>query len=246
VKVEVSRLYTELEGESLRGAVAVVIDVLRASTTVVKALARGAMAVVPVAEIAEALDERRRLAERGVRALLAGERGGVRPEGFDLGNSPVEMSRADVAGSTVVLTTTNGTRALRRCAEASRVLVGCFANGPALAGFLGQVREERAVLVCSGQDGRVADEDVLFAGYLSRELRRSGAKLDASAREAQKAYASAEQGLERALGATPHGRTLLELGFAADIAAAAVIGSEMIIPEMIGNGIIAAGKGRAC
>jgi 2-phosphosulfolactate phosphatase len=246
VKVEVSSLYTEVRSASLRGAVAVVIDVLRASTTIVKALARGARAVVPVAEIAEALDERRRLVERGWRVVLAGERGGVRPEGFDLGNSPAEFSRAGVAGSTVVLTTTNGTRALRHCREATRVLVGCFANGPALAGFLGRMREERAVLVCSGQDGRVAEEDVLFAGYLSRELERSGARPDASAEEAQKAYASAEQGLERALGATPHGRTLLELGFAADIAAAAVIGSEEIVAEMIGNGIIAAGRRESC
>ena len=88
------------------GGIAVVIDVLRASTTMITAVANGAARVIPVADVAEA---RRIAAEAGPTALLGGERGGVRIAGFDLGNSPLEYRRAGVAGRTLVITTTNGT-----------------------------------------------------------------------------------------------------------------------------------------
>src|SRR5262245_59827476 len=106
---------------SLAGSVAVVIDVLRASTTIVHALAAGCSCVRPCLEVEEA----RALADsmRAGKVILAGERGGTAPEGFDMGNSPKRFTPRQCRGVTLVLTTTNGTRALLRCAGAARALV---------------------------------------------------------------------------------------------------------------------------
>src|SRR5262245_39532454 len=122
-QIDVFLLPALVEPAALAGKTAVVIDVLRATTTIVQALATGAKEIVPLQEV----DEARRLAEKlGEGAILGGERGGVLIPGFDLGNSPAEYTAAKVAGKTVVFTTTNGTRALQRCKMAERVLIGAF------------------------------------------------------------------------------------------------------------------------
>src|SRR5947209_4689500 len=137
----------------LRGGVAVVIDVLRATTTMVHALAAGCVCVRPCAEIEEA----RALAGqmRAGRVLLGGERGGQPLPGFDLGNSPREYTAKVCKGNTIVLTTTNGTRALLRAAEAERVLVAAFVNYSAVCEQLRQ--DARPVhVVCAGTEGEVS------------------------------------------------------------------------------------------
>ncbi|PYJ04242.1 MAG: 2-phosphosulfolactate phosphatase, partial [Verrucomicrobia bacterium] len=131
--------FAGLHQRDLSETVCVVFDVLRASSTMVTALVNGAAGIIPVGEIAEALAIRRWEPE----AVLAGERDGLRiqPErsggvAFDLGNSPREFTRDKVGGKTIVMTTTNGTRALRACAQARRVLVGSFLNLGATADLL--------------------------------------------------------------------------------------------------------------
>src|SRR5262245_46344429 len=114
-----------IEPGRLAGGVAVAVDVLRATTTIVHALAAGCPAVWPCAEVEEA---KVRAAGIGRRALLAGERGGVAISGFDLGNSPGDFKSSACKGRDLVLTTTNGTKALLRAAEAERVMVGAFVN----------------------------------------------------------------------------------------------------------------------
>src|SRR5205807_6516908 len=130
---------------ALAGGLAVVIDVLRATTTIVHALAAGCTDVRPCAEVEEA----RALADgmRAGRVLLGGERGGAPLPGFDLGNSPREYTPRACKGNTLVLTTTNGTRALLRAAEAERVLLAAFVNYSAVCEQLRQ--ETRPVhIVC--------------------------------------------------------------------------------------------------
>lgn len=153
----------------LRQTVCVVFDVLRATSTMVTALANGAAAIAPAAEIAEALEIR----QRQPAVLLAGERDGVRIEGhltggisFDLGNSPREFTAARVGGRTVAMTTTNGTRALRACAPAAAVLLGSFLNLRATAAFIERQHPPHLLLVCSGTLEQAAYEDVLGAGAL--------------------------------------------------------------------------------
>src|SRR5438105_4631211 len=135
---------------SLPGGVAVVVDVLRATTTMIYALAAGCVCVRPCAEVEEA----RGLADqmRAGRVLLGGERGGVPLPGFDLGNSPREFKPKLCRGSTLVLTTTNGTRALLKAAEADRVLVAGFVNYSAVCE---QVRQDSRPIhiVCAGTEG---------------------------------------------------------------------------------------------
>jgi 2-phosphosulfolactate phosphatase len=159
--------FRALDERDLKHTACVVIDVLRATSTFVTALANGAEAVIPVIEIAEALELRRR--QPGV--LLSGEREGLRIGGvltrgveFDLGNSPREFTPGKVVGKTIVSTTTNGTRALRACARAACVLVGSFLNLAETADAIAKLEEEHLLLVCAGTGEGAALEDVLAAG----------------------------------------------------------------------------------
>ena len=124
MRVDVAHTPAALPAAALTGAVALVIDVLRASTTMVTALAHGCQALLPVAEVEEA----RRRARDLPGSLLAGERGGDPPAGFDLGNSPLEFTAERVAGRTIVFTTSNGTRALLAARPAAAIAVASFVN----------------------------------------------------------------------------------------------------------------------
>ena len=156
--------------EAMVGGTAVVIDVLRASTTIVRAMEAGAADVIPCVEVEEA----RRIAGRlpAELTVLGGERGGLPIDGFDLGNSPTEYTPLRVGGRTVVFTTTNGTRAIDRCRRADRVLVGAFVNATAV--FEELVSAERIHLVCAGTRGQSSLEDLLLAGMLVARLQREG------------------------------------------------------------------------
>src|SRR5579863_786881 len=163
------------EPDELRGGAAVVIDVLRATSTIVHALAAGATSVVPCGEIEEA---RRIAAQCPVGTyLLGGERGGRKIKGFDLGNSPSEYVRTVVSGKKVIFTTTNGTQALIRAKEARRVLVGAMSNLGAVVEHL--ANESGPVhLVCSGTERRVTLEDVLCAGAIAHWLELADERAD--------------------------------------------------------------------
>lgn len=155
------------EPSVLAGGVAVVIDILRASTTMTSALAHGARAVRPCLQVEEALAERDHYPDGTV--LLGGERGGLLIPGFDLGNSPNDYTPDRVAHKTVLFTTTNGTKALHRCTAAAEILIGCFLNLSAVADWLAD--ETRPIhLVCAGTNGQVTLEDCLFAGALATRL----------------------------------------------------------------------------
>lgn len=146
----------------LAGATVVVIDVLRATTTIAHALAAGAREVYVCLEVQEA-----RLVGEGMfdgQALRGGERGGLKIPGFDLGNSPAEYTPESVGGRTLVFTTTNGTRAMLRCRQAKHVLLGAFVNRAAVLNAL--ATEDSIDLVCAGTRGKVTREDTLFAGSL--------------------------------------------------------------------------------
>jgi len=161
--------FAALNRRNLDDTVAVVFDVLRATSTIVTALANGAEAVIPVAEIPEALA----LREKQPGVLLAGERDGLRIRaeltggvGFDLGNSPREFTRERVAGKTIVASTTNGTRAFRACAHANQVLAASFLNLKATADYIRARPAAHLLVVCSGTMEQTAYEDILAAGAL--------------------------------------------------------------------------------
>ena len=153
----------ELEDMAVQERPAVLIDVLRASTTMTVAIHNGARAVVPVASTEEAMRIANSLGREEV--LLCGERGGVRIEGFDLGNSPAEFAPDIVRGRTIIMTTTNGTRTLKRMTQANAVFVAAFINLTPAARALASTDGE-PLIVCAGREGRVGVEDALCAGML--------------------------------------------------------------------------------
>ena len=221
------------------GGVAVVIDVLRASTTMITALAHGAAGIVPVADV----DEARRLAgELGPRVVLGGERGGLRISGFDLGNSPREYTAERVAGQTVVITTTNGTAALHASRDAAEIVVGAIVNRRAVAEAVRRLAGDQGVvhLVCAGTDGVVSAEDVLAAGAILDAAAADGRDdaLDDAAREALAFFrrVAARGDVPAALVVefcrSPGGANLVDLGMEADLPAAAAIDSLAVVPRL--------------
>ncbi len=178
-----------LAQRDLRATACVVFDVLRATSTFVTALHHGAQAIIPVSEIAEALEIK---AEGGRQkaeiVLLGGERNGVRISAngidFDLGNSPREYTPEKVRGKTIVSTTTNGTRALRACVGAKTILASSFLNLNATAEFLQREKAETILLVCAGTRENRADEDMLAAGALCELLVGSSRRDDRTAQRA--------------------------------------------------------------
>ncbi len=206
--------YARLDQRDLRETVCVVFDVLRATSTMVTALGNGATALVPVAEIAEALA----LRERQPEVLLAGERDGLRIEGhltggvsFDLGNSPREFTAARVRGRTIAMTTTNGTRALRACAPAAAVLLGSFLNLGTTAESIERQAPAHLLLVCSGTLDQAASEDVLGAGALCDLLwpRYSGGAVSDSAHIARRLFCLEQNDLPGAVAQSRNGRRLM-------------------------------------
>lgn len=219
--------------EELGGGTVVVVDVLRATTTIIHALAAGATKVVPLLEVDHALEMKGKLP--GV--VLGGERGGKKISGFDLGNSPAEYTRASVGGKTLVFTTTNGTRALQLCRHASSVLLGSFVNFSAICREASKV--DRLHILCAGTDGQITREDVLFAGGVIDDLSRLGkTKTNDEADIACDAWRAAAQDfagpkpLAEYLRASTGGRNLIEIGHERDIDIAAQLDKFDLVPEL--------------
>ena len=233
------------------GGIAVVIDVLRASTTIVTALAHGATRVRPVLTVPEARDMHAAAgaAGPGYGPLLGGERGGLKIDGFDLGNSPLEYSRGRVGGRSIVITTTNGTAALHACSGAVAVLIGAIVNRTAVAACARSLAEQRAGcdahLVCAGTEGAVTEEDLLAAGaILDAVVQHHGCSedaLDATGREALAFFRStvaagptAADAINRAFATSIGGRNLIDLGMDADLPVSAAIDSLPVVPRLGG------------
>lgn len=166
-EVKVHLLPTLFEPADVRGGVAVIIDVLRASTTITHALAHGARRIIPCGEVDEAHQIASAFDPAEVR--LGGEREGLLIEGFDFDNNPLAYVPSAVEGKTIVFTTSNGTRALLRAAGADRILIGSFVN---LQAIVNQLRtDSRPVhLVCAGTKGSITIEDSLCAGAIVDRL----------------------------------------------------------------------------
>jgi 2-phosphosulfolactate phosphatase len=214
----------------LAGGLAVVIDVLRATTTIIHALAAGCTCVRPCAEVEEA----RSLAGemRAGRVLLGGERAGLALPGFDLGNSPREYTPTVCGGMALVLTTSNGTRALLRAVEAQCTLLAAFVNYSAVCEHLRH--DPRPVhMICSGTEGEISLEDALLAGALIDFLADT-AELDLndSARLAWDCFEHHGQALEGALALGKGGAKLRGLGYDDDIRAAAQVDVFNLVPEL--------------
>jgi 2-phosphosulfolactate phosphatase len=221
-------------GEPPAAAVAIVIDVLRATTTIAHALSQGYERVLACAGVDRARELRSRL---GDGTLLAGERGCVRPEGFDFGNSPREFADGGPRGSTLVLTTTNGTRAVVAAAgRAETVLVGSLANLTACAAAAARTARKAkgdVFIQCAGVAGEFAIDDAYTAGRFVAELRVWLAEWDASdAAQAAEAIASAFPSAVEGLGASTSARNLRAADLADDVRYCAREGVLDVVPTV--------------
>jgi 2-phosphosulfolactate phosphatase len=228
VRIDVAATPDGLDPAAVAESTVLVIDVLRASTCIVTALANGCAAIVPVATPEEA--RRRAAALDG--SLIAGERRGEPLEGFDLGNSPLEFTRGRVGGRTIVMTTSNGTRALVVARPAAAVGVAAFINHAAATAWA-LARGRDVLLLCAGERGARSLEDDVCAGMLVERL----AAADPTAQPSAEA--------ERALGvARPYGkdvgrlgqdsswaRHLASVGRGRDVAACLTLDTRALVPE---------------
>ena len=190
------------------GTLCVVFDVLRATSCMLTGLHSGVRELFPVSSIDAALELRAQMPE----ALLGGERGGEKIEGFDLGNTPFEYQ--NYKGKRIITTTTNGTVALQACAGAGGVLVGAVVNVKALVNAIDVLQPEQLVAVCAGTGAELALEDVWAAGALLGNFRR--AEWTDAAHTAHAVWSAWPEASE-ALRASKNGRVLLEKGREADV-----------------------------
>ncbi|MEM6298133.1 MAG: 2-phosphosulfolactate phosphatase [Bacteroidota bacterium] len=148
---------------SLEGKTAVIIDIFRATSCIVTGLSSGVEEIVPVATIEECHTYK----AKGY--LAAGERNGIKVKSFDLGNSPLGYLQPKVKGQKVVMTTTNGTKALNLSKEAKEIVIGAFLNFSAMVDYLKKLDRD-VLLVCAGWHDKPNMEDTLYAGYLGNAL----------------------------------------------------------------------------
>jgi 2-phosphosulfolactate phosphatase len=197
------------ENTDLSQTTAVVFDVLRATSTMITGLEHGVELFFPVETVETA---RARKAE-DPNLLLAGERGGLPLEGFDLGNSPGDFKK--ISGRSVVLTTTNGTVALHRVSRAKRVLIGALLNLDALAQALDSENSTELLLVCAGTGEEFAIEDAIAAGGLVDRL--SHKSLSDAAVLVKSLYRQVSPDVASYLRQSRNGRALAGIGKAQDV-----------------------------
>ena len=208
----------------------VVLDILRATSTIVTALGNKALEVIPTIETDEVIELAKTLGSS--ECVTGGERKGMKITGFDLGNSPLEYTPAKVAGKKVIMSTTNGTRAIKSAQGASEVLIGSFLNLQILVDHLKKVDQD-TLIICSGRNNYLSLEDLACAGAIIDRLQE---QVDNEfATDATKlshyVWKHAQHDLEGFINATQHGRYLKEIGMEADLSVCSAFDEIPILPR---------------
>ncbi|NUO18747.1 2-phosphosulfolactate phosphatase [bacterium] len=216
--------------DDVRGSFAIVIDVLRASSTITQALANGAREVVPVATPAEAGEFAVKAGRNDV--ILGGERDGKQIEGFDLGNSPFEYTREQIAGRTVVFASTNGSPTLVRAKPAEMIVVGCFNNFTAVAAEARKSELDVSVL-CSGRNGKFSIEDFVCAGKIVDSLQNGNGIGNDGAQGSLDLFRYYRSQIAEVVRNSYHGKYLAGLGFSDDLDHCSKVDIHQIVPALI-------------
>lgn len=219
--------WRRLQPVQRQASVCVVIDVIRATSTIVTALAQGASGVQPVADADEAFA----LKAQNPATLLAGERGGRPLPGFDLGNAPSEFTAERVKGQSIILTTTNGTQALAACQGARAVITASLLNLEAAARRLRELGPPWIVL-CAGFEGGFGADDAMVAGALAEALKQDHALVSL--------YRSVRRNLPEALLNSQAGQELVKAGLEKDVPFCAELNRFALVPTLDANGVLRA------
>ncbi len=218
---------------ALRERSVVVIDVLRASSTIITALGNGAREVIPASTVESAMKIAGNLGSG--QALLGGERNGKVIPGFDLGNSPAEYAESKVRGKSIIFTTTNGSQAVVKARYAAELVIGAFINMGAVVAAVRDLPRD-CVVLCSGRNGAFSLEDAVCAGMLiSRLAAEKEMVLSDSAVAATSLHRSLGRAILKMMRKTDHGRYLEDIGFGADIRFCAGLDTVPIVPLLDGN-----------
>jgi len=215
------------------GAIVVIIDIFRATSTITAALHNGAKCVIPVASVAECIA----IGKSIPGSITAGERDGKIAEGLQYGNSPAEYPPAFISGKTLVLTTTNGTRLLHMIKGASDIVIGSFLNLHALCQFL-LARNKNVLLACASWKDKFNLEDTLFAGAVINEVQNAFNINCDSARAAKHLYAQSGGDFIGFLKDSSHYRRLSAYGLEGDMAYCATPNLHPVVPYLNGREII--------
>jgi len=207
----------EIKNIELAGKLVVIIDVLRASSTIVTALTNGCRGFIPILSPDQAKKKAQQFEEE--RVLLGGEREGIKIEGFDLGNSPREYKREAVKDKTIIFSTTNGVKTLEMVKGAHRIIIGSFLNLQAVCNYCTNYRGD-ILIICAGKEGRFSLEDTACAGMIINSLRDvfSGACQESDVNStAQLLYVKFGNNILEILRKSQHGRYLKSIGLDEDL-----------------------------
>lgn len=213
----------------------VVIDVLRASTTIATALRNGAKEIIPVNSVENAVKVSGSLF--GDVTLRAGERNAKMIEGFNLGNSPREYTREVVQGKSIIFMTTNGSTAILRARYAKNLVIAGFINVSSIIEFLKNLNED-FVIICAGNDNNYCLEDTVCAGRIIKKFIRgvdANVVLDDAGNTAIILDTYYGKQIGKMLKLCDHGRYLSEIGFGDDLKICGSIDSINVLPILIGN-----------
>jgi 2-phosphosulfolactate phosphatase len=213
----------------------VVIDVLRASTTIAVALGNGAKEIIPVGDIESVVKISGSL--KGNITLRAGERNAKMIEGFNLGNSPHEFKEEVVKGKSIILMTTNGTGAMAKGRHAKNHVVASFVNLSMVVRFLGELNSN-FIIICAGNENSFCIEDAVCAGKIINQLsKETDAEfvLDDAGKAAAALDKSFGKNILKMLETSQHGAHLTELGFGEDLNVCSELDSVRVLPKLSGN-----------
>lgn len=165
MKIDVIICADNIKSEYLENKVVVVIDMLRATSVITTALANGAKQIFPILTVEEAFDKKKELLSKGEDILIGGERKALKINGFDFSNSPLEYTKDNVNEKTIILSTTNGTRAINLSLKADEIIIGSILNAKAVALELKKLNKD-VVFINAGTNGEFSMDDFICSGYM--------------------------------------------------------------------------------
>lgn len=216
----------------MRGRNVIIIDVLRATTTICTALHNGAREVIPTPDIEHATKISSNLSSDS--RLLGGERQGKKIDGFDLGNSPAEYAPEIVKNKSIIFTTTNGAGAIYKCRYASTALVASFVNMSAIVDTVVEIGGTWTIL-CSGRQGAFSVEDATCAGMIiSKVMERTEVDTEDAGLTALILYKNSKRSILGMMKKSMHGKYLISIGFEEDLKYCSGVDSVPIVPIVSG------------
>ncbi len=229
MKVDVCLIPLEVTEERIKDRVIAVVDVLRASTSIIYALEHNARAVIPTESVADAMDKAQQFERETL--LLCGERDGKKIVGFDLGNSPIEYSPDVVKGKTIIFSSTNGSKTLLKTRSAKASIIASFVNLSASVQFLLNQNSD-IVIICAGKLDRFSLEDAVCAGFIANMIseQQSDAIFTDGALAASALAMVYGTDLNNMLAGCRHGEYLTSIGMESDLSICAEVDRFTSIP----------------